>query len=357
MNALNRTRPGRLAPATLMIALAITSLWNSLPESAEASGRSRGDLDRVCDSAGRIEAATLPASVDRSDCDLVGRTVVSGDVSLEVPRPGHGVSGAALASDGESELFISTSKSGVVRIFESGHGSNATSAGESLLLGPVTPEPCDENAVPGCLPPCETNSNAVNPVNARVRRGQPWKFKASSTPKSLTTAFALAEIKAGTKVILNSTNSCGLSDVVAKTSPYKGTASAGSGISTNGSTITCPSSNGKNIVDFGALPGNVLGYACTRTTKIGSRPWFIVEADIRFKASGPWSTAIDSDECLNEFDLRGVAAHERGHAFGVSHANPDVANSQLTMWPSMFPCNSYARTLGKGDHTALNKLY
>ena len=345
--------------AAIVTAILIASVAGALPGSAGAAQRSRGSwLDRVCSSTGSLQADRLPASVSRSECDLVGRTVVSGSVALEVPRPGHGVSGAATGEYSESQLFIHTTRKGVVTIEDGNTGSPETSAA-SLLLAPGPAEPCDESpTTPGCLAPCDTNSHSVNPSNAKVKKGQPWRYKLASTPNTLTDAFALAQIKAGTKNVVNVKNTCLLADVVPKTSAYKGTTTAGTGMSANASSVNCGASgNGKNTVEFGVLPTTVLGFACTRTQRIGTNPWFIVEGDIRLKNNAAWTTTIDDPGCSNQYDLQGVMTHERAHTFGVGHAVNDVAHSQLTMYPSSYPCNSYARTLGKGDHTALKKLY
>lgn len=342
-----------------IVALLITAIVGSRTTAARAEERTSG-LAHACASSGAVNAARLPARVALDDCDLVGRTVVSGSVAVTVPAPGHGVGAAAIGENGESELYVTTSQSGVVSISD-GDASEATASSAAALLGPGPPEPCDKYAITGCLPPCDANSAANFPSKPRVKQGQPWKFKISSTPTaSLTTAEALTEIKAGTKNVINANNSCAMADNVDKTSVYKGTTTGGTGIHVQGGVNVCGTPNQKNVVDFGQLQLPVIGLACTVSQRIGNNPWFITEADIRFRAATLWTTTPDANDCpADTYDLRGVVTHERGHTFGLAHASTlnAPAQSQLTMYPSLYQCSSYARTFGKGDVRALNTLY
>lgn len=63
-----------------------------------------------------IAAEDLPSEVLLEHCDLVGRTVTSEGLRLQVPPPGQGSSVHALTSDGEVSLELSTSRGGVVAI-------------------------------------------------------------------------------------------------------------------------------------------------------------------------------------------------------------------------------------------------
>ena len=282
--------------------------------------------------------------------------IVSGQVALKVPRPGHGVAASALGVARESQLSIKTTPDGVVEIF-SQSGSPQHSASDALLLGASEEEPCDEFDISGCEPPCQTNRHSINPDDAKVKRGQPWRFKASSTPNPLSNAYARSQIKAGTKTVINATNTCGLPDVVRRSAVYKGGTNAGTGMTVEGDYFVVCGGNGKNTVEFGKLPDFNIGWACTRTASRNGGRWFIVEGDIRLNKAADWTTAIDSPSCDGKYDIQSVMAHERAHTFGVMHAEGGEKHSQLTMYPSSYPCNSYGRTFGRGDHTALKKLY
>jgi Matrixin len=300
---------------------------------------------------GTLRAAILPAHVDADRCGLVGRSVSSGSITLHIPPPGRGVSAAALGVRGESELAITTSLEGIVSV----EGS-ASSDEETFFGGATAPAPCNELGVAGCLDPCVDTNYHLHDSQARVANAQPWFFKGSSTPTRVFTADkALTHIKAGTQAIVNGRNDCGLPDPVASTSPYKGKTKKSTGITFSGGEIDC-TFDGKNVVDFGALPPGHLGLACSYSTSTGG-PWSIAEADIRLQKTASWTTTPDKTGCFNLFDLQGVVAHERGHAFGLAHTDATVTHVPQTMYPTSRPCSSYQRTLGKGDITGLKALY
>jgi hypothetical protein len=52
-----------------------------------------------------------------------------------------------------------------------------------------------------------------------------------------------------------------------------------------------------------------------------------------------------------------VTTHERGHAYGLKHANADESHFLQTMYPALPSCYFYGRTLGKGDRKGLTVLY
>lgn len=348
------------SPSTRRLTLALVMLLSlgllaTLAPAPAGASRARLDLD-FCSERGAISAARLPARVSARSCDLVGRRIVSGSLALEVPARGHGVSAAAIGTTGESELTILTESDGDVLVTEGSSESNDLS---SLATTPA-PAPCDEQAFVGCADPCTDNNFNLNPAQAKVKQKQPWFFKASTTPAGFTVAQALAEIKAGTKNVVNTTNDCALSDVVTKSAPYKGTTNKGTGITVSGGGANvCGNTNGKNSVDFGPLATTTLGLACsTYTSTTGpTGPWFITEADIRLKKTTPWTLLPDDPGCSGLYDMRGVMTHERGHTFGLSHTDAVIAHTPQTMFPAGYPCNSYARTLGKGDRAGLNALY
>lgn len=347
------SRPRRVRSAATIVA--ILGLILSLQVLPAKASRARVDLD-VCGGRGVISAARLPSRVSPRACELIGRYVQSGTVKLQVPPPGESVGAAAVSIAGESELVITTESDGDVLI-DGGESETGSS------VAALSTEPCDVHGIVGCLAPCSDGNYNTYSGNPRVKVKQPWFFKAASTPGTLTRKQALTHIKKGTQNVVNGNNDCALPDPVGKTSPYKGKTSKGTRISIAGSGPTrhhdCGPSDSKNVVDFGALISPTLGLACWRSqsTTGPSGPWFIVEADIRLLKSAPWALNPDDPACTTGVDLQGVMTHERGHAFGLAHADAPVAHTQQTMYPSTFPCTSYARTLGLGDHSALAFLY
>ncbi len=342
----------RRSAAVAGVLFALLSTLQVLPAGA---ARERRGLD-VCRGSGSIRAARLPSRVSHETCDLVGRDIRSGSLRVEVPSPGEGVAAAALRTDGERELTVVTELDGDVLI-DDGSSAPATTSTTGATLT-TAPAPCDERGIVGCLDPCQDDNFHVNGLNARVKEKQPWFFKASSTPSTMTRAQALTEIKAGTKNILNVKNDCSLGDVVSQTAPYKGVTAQGTGITVVGGAEDCASANGKSVVDFGALGAQTLGLACSHySARRLAGPWFIVESDIRLKKTTPWTLVPDDPACTGQYDLLGVMTHERGHAFGLGHADNAIEHVPQTMFPAVFDCNGYARTLGKGDRAGLAFLY
>ncbi len=333
------------------VALGIVLALQAFPMGASAREAARSECPAT---KGTIKAITMSAPVDGTKCGLVGRTVVKGALALEVPPPGHAISAAGVGVEGETELAISTSLEGIVSVEDSSGSETASFTG-----GGNSAAPCDELGIAGCLDPCVDTNYHANDRGARVKTAQPWFFKGGSTPtggtSSLTVDKALTHIKAGTQAIVKGSNDCGLTDPVAQTSPYKGRTRRSTGITILDGSIAC-AFDGKNVVDFGALPPGYLGLACSYASTIGG-PWYINEADIRLQKGAPWTTAPDVSGCFNRYDLQGVMAHERGHAFGLNHTDEETAHIPQTMYPSSGPCSSYARTLGKGDHAGLKALY
>ena len=331
----------RLASVVVTIALALVVMGQIIPVQASSRGKREGN----CPSTRVVAAAQLPPVVESRDCALVGKLVAHGSLTVRVPPPGHGTGASALGVDGESSLYISNSE-GTISISESSHDAT-----EALFGDGPAPAPCDEMGLRNCLPPCKDDTFNLFQDKPKVKNSQPWYFKRSSTPSGLGADKALTHIKAGTQAILNGRNDCGLGDPVSKIAPYKGT--------TQRSALPqgefCFGGDGKNVVDFGQLW--TLGMACYQTYTTGG-PWYIVEADIRLQKSADWTTTPDAADCEWSYDVQGVIVHERGHAFGLDHA-AQRGNAHLpqTMYWSSFPCNSYQRTLGKGDIAGLKALY
>ncbi|MDQ4145950.1 MAG: M10 family metallopeptidase domain-containing protein [Actinomycetota bacterium] len=308
-----------------------------------------------CGDSGVISADRLPATVAASTCDLVGRTIEAGSVRLRVPPPGNAVGAAAISESGEAELTITTLWNGDVVL---GDGE----AVAAPMLAGAAEDPCDARGISGCLAPCEDENFHTYAAYAspKVKERQPWFFKARSTPSSLTRTQALTHIKLGTRNVVTGYNDCGLPDPVTQTAPYKGTTRTGTGITVVGTgdekTMRCGSSDAKNVVDFGPLLST--GLACWRAmARDINGPWFITEADIRLEKGAPWILNADDPTCFNKVDLQGVMTHERGHAFGLDHSDSVVAHTSQTMFPVIYPCSTYSRTLGRGDHMGLDSLY
>jgi hypothetical protein len=343
------------------ISAALVALGLQLVPASAGPDRRNPDY---CRSSGPLSAASLPAVVPADECDITGRLITSGNVAVNVPGPGKGVSADAVEDGGESGLMVVTMPNGDVSISTAGDPG-----GIHILTN--TGDPCADGLATGCDDPCVDTAHVVNSRHAKVKRSQPWWFNAGSRPNEFPTAAPVRDaIKAGTQNIVRTDNDCGLSDVVPKTAPYKGTTTRTSDMKfPNGTANGCKTStDGKNTVDFGRLISPTIGFACTFLTSADGVKWFIKQADIRLRIDGgagdptdtEWTTVIDPNTCSDLWDVESVMTHERGHAFGLKHpcdACPNDDHFLLTMHESGLPCYKYARTLGRGDRAGLNQLY
>jgi hypothetical protein len=344
------------------ISVAVVALGLQLVPASAGSDRRAPDY---CRGSGSLSAASLPAVVPADECDLTGRLITAGGGAVRVPPPGEGVSADAVGSNWETGLLVATMPNGNVRI-EVDRGP-----GGIHVLGTNTGDPCVDLSIAGCLDPCVDTSHAVNDVNAKVKKSQPWWFNSSSRPDEFPTASVPRDaIKVGSQNLVSTNNDCGLSDIVPKPAPYQGTTTRTADMNQPGGVTGCKSSSNtddKNTVDFGTLNfGQAVGLACTFFVRPpGSNRWFIKESDIRLRIDGgaanptdtEWTTAVDPNTCSNLMDVESVMTHERGHAFGLKHANANQSHFLQTMYPSVPPCYTYGRTLGKGDRKGLAELY
>jgi hypothetical protein len=79
------------------------------------------------------------------------------------------------------------------------------------------------------------------------------------------------------------------------------------------------------------------------------------EADVRFNTRDQDFTNKPTSKCSNKYDTRSVGTHEVGHVFGLGHVGSGHEASPCT--PTRSPCNTKARTLGKGGVLALRSIY
>lgn len=470
---MGRTRARRMS--AVVAGLMVAALLSPAIPSAAATNVCAQDT---------IPAEVLPEQVSLDDCDMLGTTITSEGLRLDVPPPGQGRSIHGLTARGEVSLEISTSRDGVVAIEtnevhgDESHEPSATApapysatqtspypaggddfsaaaplvvpnsfmptTGQTFNVADATTQPdepapgCDASAAgslwyriqrPGtlrriklradvplavyrgttlgalqrvaCVPAGsaekrltlaptgvhyvqlavtqadvalgrmathvwllngEMRPDGAPPCDARVhqlvesiapRKPLKWRFKAGSTPPSLTRTQALRGIKRGMAVITGAKNDCGMADTVGARQTYLGRTRKGPSLCNGRGT------DGVSSVSFGpAEQYGMLGLACSAwmTSSTGKR--HTIESDMRFTSTVPWTMRPDAPGCrLNvDIDLVGVAAHEAGHVFGLDHALGTKALNQ-TMSVSQGSCNAAFRTLGRGDVVALRKLY
>jgi hypothetical protein len=217
------------------------------------------------------------------------------------------------------------------------HGERRPVAGSIVRAAPAP--------AAGSTAPCADRAYAARPE--RWTRSFRWSFHAPSTPRGLSVAAVEKALKRGVRNITAERNDCGRADGVGATHVYTGPTTVRPGIDATGG---CTTYDGRNVIGFGRLPGNVTAFTC----------WWvqgrtIVEADIRLNSAEPWTTSLEG--CVNQLMLEAVVTHEAGHAFGLGHVR-EQKHPHLTMSTYLDgPCENAESTLGLGDMLGLEAKY
>jgi hypothetical protein len=177
-----------------------------------------------------------------------------------------------------------------------------------------------------------------------------WGYHKASTPRRMSAAAAVHQLRLGIVNVGKGQNNCGLRRQPAVASRYVGRMTVKPNIYTSNGQLHCGKPNTRSTVGWGPLPGNLLGYTCY---------WWngkqnMVEADMRLDPSRRTVLHYPA-RCNFKFDLQSLATHEWGHAFGLLHPGP--GHARLTMAHLLPPCSTAPRTLGLGDWRGMRRLY
>lgn len=300
-----------------------------------------------------MRAEEMPDRVPPSQCDLQGRIIEDHGVAIRVPLPDRGAMAEAVLTDGWTELFtVLTEADGTVALHQVGSeraaGRQRMTEDRPQLLPTTTYQAAQ------ILAPCSDDAHGHN--NFRENTQFTWRFTSPTAPPLLGPVTTESELRAGMNAVVLAHNDCGRPDTIGARHTYGGTTGTGSGIDPTG---LCDShrSDGAYVVDFGDLPEQRLGQACSLGTKTTAGWYEITESDIRFNSAEPWYAGSSTPStCFEQYSVRGVMTHEAGHIFGMGHV-PEATNPHLTMSEQMRPCTLENYTLGRGDRTGLERLY
>ena len=213
---------------------------------------------------------------------------------------------------------------------------------------------------PGPVRAAARTARAADPAACKDRtfhlEGHQWKtslrygINLGKAPARLGAKTLVRQIKVANANMRKGRNTCGRSTLGTPASDYTGRTHAAPNIKPGASSITCGAFTTTNVVGFGNLPGDLLGWTCFWWEGSGR----MAAADIMLDNGARLVTRIPAG-CTNKWDFEGTVTHEFGHAYGMGHTGN--GHSNLTMDHAERPCSPYGRTLGLGDWLGMKKMY
>jgi hypothetical protein len=289
------------------------------------------------------------ASRSAVECGAVGRLVDAGNgVPLPVQPPGSSVTLDMLYPEGAQAFTVVTDARGVVTT-----GSQHQASKFPDLPGPGA---------------CERDT-----YNLRSYKWyKPWLFRTTrgTALANHSQADFDAAARRATANMTEGRNTCGLRGGIHAAGAFVGhTNERGNFVYADGQT-TCGTSDGRNVIDAGDLPGGfleaTLAWTCTwAETRHGVT--MAVSADIRMNDTDyKWTydpaddpacqPALPPDQDRWRYDVESVLTHEIGHVYGLVNLSA-AEDVNLTMYPGVRRCTGHMRTLGRGDVLGLRALY
>ncbi|MFV2175986.1 matrixin family metalloprotease [Actinomadura sp. LOL_011] len=288
-----------------------------------------------CAERGPLTVRTMPNTIDIAECDLRGRVVTgAGGLTATVPRDGTSVLAHSMRTDGAAELRIEVDDRDR-QIVISTRGVRTPEGRPSEFQAP-------QDA-------CRDGRYRAQPSKWPKGSTVAWRYHPGGTGRSNAT------IAEGVSNVFDAYTDC-RSD--RQFNPLPNVYQRYAGSSTRPPNLTdaaaCGRRDGVNTFGWlamGAAEGNVLAATCSWS--VGPTT---VETDMALQTRGRdwWSGGGTCPR--GAYATTAVATHEAGHVLGLSHVE-GLGHSNLTMAPSVGPCDNGPSTLGKGDYDGLIALY
>ncbi len=283
-------------------------------------------------------------------CDFHGKALrISGDGDFAIPAPGEAVLGDAATVDGSPDvpevMVANLGDEGVaVRVGDQWTGSVAARAKAEAMLhknAARRSSGAGSTVTGGVSNPSTKCSSTAYALTYGVwgAGGVGWYYNQYGAIVVGDTAF-----KSAAAAWTGSISACGYYVNSSAKQTYIGTTTANANIT---SSATCAARDSKNVVAWGALPANYLTYTCWWVDSWGDN----LESDQKYATGMAWSS---SPTCYSGYDLQGVATHEWGHTYGLTHV--DGSTGQV-MKGGSGTCEVSQRTLGHGDMLGIDWLY
>jgi hypothetical protein len=317
-----------MTPLRRLVSALVTVAVAALLTTTTIGASSARSVDERCWGRAPLPASALDG-MTAAGCSLVGRTVYRAGASVVVPPAGVTVAGDGVSAQGDVVGL---------QVTNTGHGVTTSGAVGSVGAAARLTSP----------PACQDRTFRLE--GHAWRTSYRYHLNLEKMPSRYHAKTVVRQVKAANHHMRTGDNTCGRARIGAPDASYLGRTSVRPNIKTTSTTVSCGSYNTTNVVGFGDLPGNLLGWTCF---------WWVdggrINAADMMMDTGDALTAHLPDGCTDRWDFEGAVTHEMGHVYGLGHTGAGHAN--LTMQHLLRPCSTYARTLGLGDWLGMKKIY
>lgn len=336
-----------LAGALAALAVSSTALPVGQASAADAT------MPAWCAPGAELHAEALPTRLPAvAGCDLVGRRIHKGDLSLEVPERGTTVRYSARRVDGARSFSVASYLDGSVGIDDVVEAVRTT-------IDPLT-DPVGSLVRPS-PDPCAAGAANAYTLTGHTTKGLSyvgWYYNTAGDPLD-----SVDDIGAAGNAL-----STGHNDCLITTKPAAPPASLISFTTRipGADGHSCTASTGWPVIGWRAMSADVLAAVCTWTNNTFSPP-LLARFDMAFNTEQSWVKELATCGVpalvhpplvtAGAYDLVATATHEWGHVYGLDHVPYAGASATQTMAESGPPCDSNPRTLGVGDLNGMVAIY